>query len=109
MLSESLRGVLAQRLIRRADGRGRQLALEILVSGGAVASLIRERKTFQLATVIQTGKKEGMQSMDESVLNLLKAGIVSVEEAVGHLSSRDLIPAGLGTPAPAVARPPAAA
>jgi twitching motility protein PilT len=111
MLSESLRGVLAQRLIRRADGRGRQLALEILVSGGAVASLIRERKTFQLTTVIQTGKKEGMQSMDESVLALLKAGVVTVEEAAGHLSSRDIIPAGLGAPAPApaAARPPAAA
>jgi twitching motility protein PilT len=94
MLSESLRGVLAQRLLKRQDGRGRCLALEILMSNGAVSSLIREKKTFQLPTVIQTGKKEGMQTMDESVLALLRAGIVSADEAAAHLSSRDVLPVG---------------
>jgi twitching motility protein PilT len=106
MLSESLRGVLAQRLLRRQDNRGRQLALEILVSSGATAALIRERKTFQLTTVIQTGKKEGMQLMDDSVLSLLRTGVVSADEAAAHLSSRDLLPAGTGAAAPAP--PPAA-
>jgi len=89
-----LRGVLAQRLLKRQDGRGRCLALEILMSNGAVSSLIREKKTFQLPTVIQTGKKEGMQTMDESVLALLRAGIVSADEAAAHLSSRDVLPVG---------------
>jgi twitching motility protein PilT len=109
MLSECLKGVLAQRLLRRADGRGRVLAIEILVGNSAVASLIREKKTFQLPSVIQTGKREGMQTMDESVTGLLRAGVIAADEAALHLSSRDLLPAG-GAAAPAATRPaPAAA
>jgi twitching motility protein PilT len=92
MLAESLRGVLAQRLMRRKDGRGRALALEVLISNNAVASLIREKKTFQLPSVIQTGKREGMQTMDESVLALVRDGSVDADEAAVHLSSRDLLP-----------------
>jgi twitching motility protein PilT len=91
MLAESLRGVLAQRLLRRADGKGRALALELLVSNGAVSALIRERKTFQLGSVIQTGRREGMQTMDESVLALVRSGAVSAEDAAPHLSSRELL------------------
>ena len=96
MLAESLKGVLAQRLMRRKDGSGRVLALEILGSGGAVAALIRERKTFQLASVIQTGKKEGMISMDESVMQLLRSGVISTEEASIHVSNRELLGPGSG-------------
>ncbi len=92
MLSESLKGVLAQRLVRRKDGRGRALALEVLIGTSAVAALIRERKTFQLQSVIQTGRKEGMQTMDEAVLALVKDGAVTPEDAIAHLSSRDLLP-----------------
>lgn len=92
MLAESLKGVLAQRLLRRKDGHGRALALEILVGNSAVASLIREKKTFQLSSVIQTGRKDGMQSMDESVLALVKTGAVSHDAAAVHLSSRELLP-----------------
>ncbi len=91
MLSESLKGVLAQRLLRRKDGKGRALALEILGGNSAVSSLIRERKTFQLSSVIQTGKREGMQSMDESVLGLVRAGEVSADDAAPHLTSRELL------------------
>jgi twitching motility protein PilT len=91
MLSESLKGVLAQRLLRRADGQGRALALEILVGNGAVASLIRDKKTFQLASVMQTGRREGMQSMDDGVLGLVRAGSVTPEEAAAHVSSRELL------------------
>ena len=101
MLAESLKGVLAQRLLRRADGHGRALALEILGTSSAVASLIREKKTFQLGSVIQTGRREGMQTMDDSVLTLLRERVVTPEEAEGHLSSRDLLPAGAGRPAAA--------
>jgi twitching motility protein PilT len=94
MLAECLKGVLAQRLLRRADGRGRCLAVELLAGTSAVSALIREKKTFQLPSVIQTGKREGMQTMDEAVLALVRGGIVSAEEAVQHLSSRDLLPIG---------------
>ena len=100
MVAESLKGVLAQRLLRRKDGRGRVLALEILVANAAVASLVREKKTFQLGSVIQTGKREGMQTMDESVLALLKGGVVTPEEAASHISVRDLLPAAERPAAP---------
>ena len=103
MLSDSLKGVLAQRLLRRADGRGRVLAAEIMVGTPAVAALIREKKTFQLPSVLQTGKREGMQTMDDAVLGLLKAGMITAEEAGLHLSSRDLLPAGGGAAAAAAA------
>jgi twitching motility protein PilT len=92
MLSESLKGVLAQRLLRRADGKGRVLAMEVLVGTPAVSALIREKKTFQLQSVIQTGRKEGMQSMDEAVMQLVREGMVSPQDAAAHLSSRDLLP-----------------
>src|SRR5499426_1154721 len=98
MLAESLKGVLAQRLIRRANGVGRVLALEILAGNTAVASLIRERKTFQLPSVIQTGKREGMQAMDESILTLVRGGIIAPEDAAHHLTSRDLLTVGAARP-----------
>jgi twitching motility protein PilT len=94
MLSESLKGVLAQRLLRKKDGKGRVLALEILTANGAVSSLIREKKTFQLTSVIQTGRKDGMVAMDESVLALLRSGAVSAEDATPHLTSRELLRPG---------------
>jgi twitching motility protein PilT len=105
MLAESLKGVLAQRLVRRQDGRGRALALETLVSTGAVSALIREKKTFQLGSVIQTGRKEGMQTMDEAILALLRDGTIDNDEAAAHLSSRDLLPVGERAARPAPARP----
>src|SRR5438552_2110734 len=61
MVSESLRGVISQQLIPRADGQGRVLALEILTNTPAVANVIREARTFMLPGIIQTGKKQGMQ------------------------------------------------
>jgi twitching motility protein PilT len=94
MLSESLKGVLAQRLLRRQDGNGRVLGIEILIGTSPVAALIREKKTFQIPSVLQTGKKEGMQTLDDSVLSLLRAGVISSDEAALHLSSRDLLPVG---------------
>ena len=94
MLAESLRGVLAQRLLRRKSGHGRVLALEVLLGNAAVSALVREKKTFQLASVIQTGKKEGMQSMDDAVVRLYRDGQISLEEAAPHVSSRDLLNPG---------------
>lgn len=82
MVSESLRGIVSQQLVPRADGQGRVLAMEILVNTPAVANLIREGRTFMLPGVIQTGKKLGMKLMDDSIADLFNAGLISAEEAL---------------------------
>ena len=99
MLAESLKGVLAQRLLRLRDHSGRALALEVLIGTPPVAALIRERKTFQLGSVMQTGRRDGMQTLDDSVLAMVRAGLVSPDEAALHVSSRDLLPIGEGSEA----------
>jgi len=84
MLAESLRGVVSQRLLKRRDGGGRIPAVEILTVTGAVGNLIREQKTYQVPSVIQTGRKDGMQSLDASLLDLLKKQLIEPEEAYSH-------------------------
>jgi twitching motility protein PilT len=81
MVSESLRGIISQQLVPRADGRGRVVALEIMVNTPAVANLIRESKTFMLPGIIQVGKKLGMKLMDDSLMELMEQGIISPHEA----------------------------
>ena len=81
MVSESLRGVISQQLIPRADGKGRVLALEILTNTPAVANVIREAKTYMLPGIIQTGKKQGMQLIDDALVDLAGRGLISSEEA----------------------------
>jgi twitching motility protein PilT len=82
MVSESLRGILSQQLVPRADGNGRVLALELLVNTPAVANCIREGKTFMLPGVMQTGKNVGMITMDESLRQLYVQGLISREETL---------------------------
>jgi twitching motility protein PilT len=82
MVSESLRGVLSQQLVPKADGSGRALALELLVNTAAVAATIRDGKTFMLPGIMQTGKNVGMIIMDESLRNLYTQGLVSQEETM---------------------------
>jgi twitching motility protein PilT len=81
MVSESLRGIVSQQLIPRADGTGRCIALEIMVNTPAVANLIREAKTFMLPGIIQTGKKLGMRLMDDSLMELVQNGTITAYEA----------------------------
>jgi twitching motility protein PilT len=81
MLSESLKGVVCQQLLRTADGKGRVAALEIMLGTAAIGNLIREGKTFQIASIIQTAKKDGMQLMDQHLLDLLKSKRIQAEEA----------------------------
>lgn len=88
MVSESLRGIVSQQLIPRADGTGRALAMEILMNTPAVANIIREAKTFMLPGVIQTGRKLGMQLMDDSLAGLYTAGTISAEEAVARAEQK---------------------
>ncbi len=80
MLAESLKGVIAQQLPRTVDGK-RCAALEILSVTPAVANLIREGKTFQIPSIIQTGRGEGMQLMDQALQQLLQQKRISAEEA----------------------------
>jgi twitching motility protein PilT len=81
MVSESLRGVISQQLIPRADGTGRVLALETLSNTPAVANVIREAKTYMLPGIIQTGKKQGMRLMDDALMELYDKGLITDEEA----------------------------
>lgn len=80
MLSESLKGVVAQVLCKKKGG-GRVAAREILLSTAAVSNLIRESKTFQLPSIIQTNKKAGMNMLNDSLLELLDKGLIEPEEA----------------------------
>jgi twitching motility protein PilT len=84
MLSESLRAVVSQRLVRRADGQGRVPALEVLVVNKAVSNLIRENKTFQIRSILQTGANQGMCLLDTSLEGLVKSGAITQEEARRH-------------------------
>jgi len=82
MVSGSLRGIISQQLVPRADGRGRVLATEVLINTPAAANLIREQKTFMLPSVLQTGKKQGMHTMDDCLLELVQQGSILAEEAI---------------------------
>lgn len=80
-LADGLRAIIAQVLFKRIDKTGRCVALEILIATPAVRNLIRESKTYQIPSMIQTGKKYGMQLLDDGIMNLLKKGWISADEA----------------------------
>jgi twitching motility protein PilT len=84
MLSESLRAVISQRLVRRADGQGRVPALELLIVNKAVSNLIRENKTFQIRSILQTGAAQGMCLLDSALEELVKGGVITRDEARRH-------------------------
>ncbi len=86
-LSNTLEGVLSQVLLRATDGRTRVMAMEIMLGIPAIRNLIREGKTHQMATIIQGGASLGMQTLDQHLKNLLQAGKITFEEAVGKASS----------------------
>jgi twitching motility protein PilT len=81
MLAETLKGVVAQQLLLRADGQGRVAAVEILMGTTALANLIRDGKTYQIPSIMQTGRREGMQTMDQAILELLRAKRITPQEA----------------------------
>ena len=81
MLANSLRGVLAQLLMKKADGSGRVAVNEILIANPAVAAIIREGATHKLQDVIVSGKGQGMQFMDDAIFALLQNGTVNAHEA----------------------------
>ncbi len=87
MLSESLRGVIAQRLLKRKNTKGRAAAFEILRVTPAISNMIREGKTFQVASAIQIGRKDGMISLDQYLGDLVAQGLVDLAEASPHHSN----------------------
>ena len=81
MLAETLKGVIAQQLLAGADCQGRVAAVEMLMGTTALSNLIREGKTYQIPSIIQTGRREGMQTMDQAILELLRAKRITPQEA----------------------------
>ncbi len=97
-LSEALKGVVAQNLFKRIDKKGRMAVLEILVVTAATSNLIREGKTFQIPSVIQTGKKFGMQSLDDAILEAMQSKKISPEDAYDKAIVKDRFLQYLKTP-----------
>jgi twitching motility protein PilT len=88
-MSASLEGILSQRLMPTADGLSRVVAAELLITTPAVRNMIRDAKTHQIPTAIQMGGELGMQTMDSSLKDLYKRGVITYEEAVLHVFDLD--------------------
>jgi twitching motility protein PilT len=89
MLSESLVGIVAQQLIKTADGKGRCAAQEIMLGSHAVAAMIRENKTFQLPSLIQAGKAQGMQTMDMALERYVRDGLITPQSGLEKAEDKD--------------------
>lgn len=87
-LSVNLLGVVSQSLVKRKDGQGRAAAFEVMVATSAVRNNIRENKTHQLASMIQTGQKQKMQTLDQALIKLVEKGVVAVEDAIARAKDR---------------------
>ncbi len=80
-LAATLQGVICQSLVKRADGKGRAVATEVLVTTSAISNLIREGKTYQIVSMMQAGRAQGMHTMDQHLADLVKAGTITYEAA----------------------------
>jgi len=96
MLSESLRGIVSQQLIPNSAGDSLELALEILVNTAAIGNMIREDRTFQLRGMMQTGRKQGMQLLDDSLIELFRAGKISKQEVFSRATEEEYVQKELG-------------
>jgi twitching motility protein PilT len=77
--------VVSQRLLVRADGHGRVAAFEVLIGTPAVRAMVREGKTHQLLSTMETNVREGMQTMDRAVMELARSGAISIDEAARYM------------------------
>jgi len=93
MLSESLRAVISQTLMKTKDGSGRVAAHEIMIGTPAIRNLIRENKIAQMYSAIQTGQNFGMQTLDQNLVDLVRRNIVSNAEARFRAANKDTFPA----------------
>ncbi|HET9887165.1 MAG TPA: type IV pili twitching motility protein PilT, partial [bacterium] len=84
MLAEGLQLVVSQQLVPNTEGNGRVVAAEVLINNNAAASMIRGGKAHQLGTVIQSGTKMGMQSLDAQLREMIRTGTITREEAYRH-------------------------
>ena len=84
-----LEGIISQQLIPKKDNSGRVVATEVMIATPAIRNLIREGKTFQIQSVVQTGSKFGMMTMDMSILHLLKTGVISLEDALTYCVDKE--------------------
>jgi len=89
LLAESLVGIVAQQLLKTADGTGRVAAHEILIGTPALASMIRENKTFQIPSMMQANRGLGMQTMDMALETLLDSGVISAADAIEKASDKE--------------------
>jgi twitching motility protein PilT len=92
MLSESLRAVISQTLLKTKDGQGRVAAHEIMIGTPAIRNLIRENKVAQMYSAIQTGQQYGMQTLDQNLQTLVQRGMVASPEARTKAANKDLFP-----------------
>jgi twitching motility protein PilT len=91
MLSESIKAVIAQQLLKSKDGKGRIAALEVLISSPALSNIIREGKTTLIDGLIQTGKNDGMQTMDDTLAIYVKDGKVKLEDALERMHDTSVL------------------
>lgn len=89
MLSESLKAVVTQRLVRRAKGPGRVAALEVMINNNAVGNLIRENRAYQIKSVLQTGRAQGQRLLDASLAELMNKRVITREEALKYADEPD--------------------
>jgi twitching motility protein PilT len=89
MLSESLRAVISQALLKTKDGNGRVAAHEIMIGTPAIRNLIRENKVAQMYSSIQTGQQYGMQTLDQNLQERVKRNVVTVAEARSYAANKD--------------------
>jgi twitching motility protein PilT len=89
MLSESLRAVISQTLLKTKDGAGRIAAHEIMVGTPAIRNLIREAKVAQMYSAIQTGQQYGMQTLDQNLQDLVKRNVIAMDEARSKAANKD--------------------
>lgn len=86
-----IQGIISQQLLSKIDGSGRVAAFEVMVATPAIRNLIREEKSHQIDTVIQTGSKFGMETMDNAILDLYNKGLISKETALNQAYNADLL------------------
>jgi Type II/IV secretion system protein. len=88
-LSNVLEGIISQQLLPKLDNSGRVVAVEVMIATPAIRNLIREGKSFQIQSMVQTGSKFGMMTMDMSISQLLKKNLISMDDALTYCVDRE--------------------
>jgi len=95
-LASMIEAVISQQILPRCDVQGRVAAFEVMVATTPVRALIREGKTHQMQTIIQTGVSDNMITMDNSLLDLYWRGVISVEELLSHCVDEEMVRRQMG-------------